>query len=157
MIIDLRKNRKDGGAYGLVAFSEDMKTAIKVFSRSQELEQARNVYESEYTAYELAGKDKEASQLVPEFYGKPDIEKIIDEDGNDITHKYYTDLAFSMSYEEGLFVKFSQVNNDERNRVLKIFNSIGIRYLTDCSVLINNSGKVVKVIDFATQEFEVWA
>lgn len=35
--------------------------------------------------------------------------------------------------------------------------SIGVHYLIDCSVSLTNEKAVRCVIDFATEEFEIWA
>lgn len=157
MKVDLRRYGSDRGAYSLVVFSEDRTEAIKIFSRDHEREHATNVFQSEIAAYELASRDLEAANLTPEFMGSVQIESVIDGLGNDVTTNYYQDLAYKMSYERGPFYKLNTIDESERRRVTQIFRRLGIEYLLDCSASLGENGEVRCIIDFATQEFELWA
>lgn len=157
MKLDLRKSGSDRGAYSLVVFNEDRTEAIKIFSRAHEREHASNVFHSEISAYELASRDMEASHLTPKFMGSVQIESVIDGLGNDVTDRYYQDLAYIMSYERGPFYKLNTIGENERRRVTKIFGHLGIEYLLDCSASLGENGEVRCIIDFATQEFKLWA
>ncbi len=157
MNLDLRKQPSDSGAYSLVVFIEEKTKAVKIFSKSHEREQAKNVFNSEVKAYELASKDTGASLITPTFFGKHSVEKIIDANGNDITNQYFTDLVYILSYEIGLFLKYSVIPETEQNLIKNTLKPLGINYLIDCSVSLTPNNKVSFVIDFATEEFEIWA
>lgn len=157
MKIDLRETSYDKGAYGLVIFIENKSKAIKIFNRSHQIEQAMNVFNSECEAYEKASSDPNASSLTPQYFGKITIDEVIDQSGKDITNMYYTKLAYVMSYEEGPFFKFNTIPEPERRRIKEIMEPIGVNYLVDCSVSLSEKGQVNCIIDFATEEFEVWA
>lgn len=157
MNIDLRESPSDNGAYGLVVFIEDKTKAVKIFSRSHTLNQASNVFNSEVEAYTKASLDPCASGIIPTYYGSVVINTIIDRSGNDVTDQYYTELAYLMSYKEGPFYKFGTISEAEQKRIESIMKSIGVHYLIDCSVSLTNEKAVRCVIDFATEEFEIWA
>ncbi len=156
MNIDLRENPFDSGAYGLVVFIENRTKAVKIFSCSHTLEQASKVFKSQVEAYEKASVDPTASMIIPTYYGKVAVDKIVDRSGNDVTDQYYTELAYLMSYEEGPFYDFNNILENERQRIESILKPIGVNYLSDCSVSLTNEKAVRCVIDFATEEFEIW-
>lgn len=157
MIIDLRNNYYNSGAYGLVVFIEDKSKAVKIFKKKECKNHVLNVYNSEVEAYRKTENCEKAKLLVPAFYDSVCVRQVIDSTGKDITERFYTDLVYVMSFEEGCFQKLELISNVEKERVTAIFNKVGIYYLTDASVTLDDLGKVKKVIDFAIQEFEVWA
>ena len=156
MRIDLRNNQSDYGAYGLVVFIENGTKAVKIFKRTHAEEQANNVFNSEVEAYEKVSSDPKASEITPKYFGKETIQQVIDKDGNDVTNEYYTKLAYVMSYEEGPFYKLNTINEIQWKQIHNIFKPIGVRYLIDCSVSLNEHHEVKCVIDFATTEYELW-
>ncbi len=157
MILDLRKYKFDEGCYGLVVFVESEAKAVKVFMKNHTLEQAENVFDSEVDAYNKVQNCEEAKILTPDFYGTVNVTQIIDSNGVDISHKYYRDLAYVMSYESGAFQKLAITLTSEASRIERIFKSIGVNYTRDASVILSENQIITKVIDFAVEEFEVWA
>ena len=157
MIIDLRNDHHNCGVYGLVVFIEDKSKAVKIFKKKECKNHVLNVYNSEVGAYKKTQNCEKAKLLVPVFYNSVCVTQVIDSTGEDITERFYTDLVYVMSFEEGCFQKFGLISKIENERVTSIFNNVGIYYLTDASVTLDDLGKVKKVIDFAIKEFEVWA
>ena len=157
MRIDLRECEPDEGAYGLVVFVENKTKAVKIFFRSHEEKQASNVYESEVEAYRLASINKEASSLIPVFYGEVRVEEVIDIDGCDVSDQYFLNMAYIMSFEAGPYFKFNTISSTEQARLKMLFEPLGIHYLVDSSVSLSKDGTAIKIIDFATREFELWA
>lgn len=156
MKVDLRENQFDFGAYGLVIFIENRTKAIKIFKKTHTKEQANNVFQSEIEAYKKASSDPKASKVTPQYFGEETIDQVIDKQGNDVTNQYHTELAYVMSYEGGPFCKFNNINEKQREQIKNIFKPLGIHYLIDCSVSLNQNGEVKCVIDFATKEYELW-
>ncbi|EPP2133006.1 hypothetical protein ACUNB3_000922 [Vibrio alginolyticus] len=156
MDVDLRNCANDSGAYGLVVFNKLDNKAIKIFRKNHTREQAENVFNSECRAYEKAKNNLDVQKLVPKFYGTLSISKIIDRSGKDITQDYFTDLAYEMSFESGSFHKLNTISRSEISRITTLFNIAGISYVEDASVTLDGNSNVVKVIDFAEQEFEFW-
>lgn len=157
MVIELDKCSFDYGAYGLVAFVKNKTKAVKIFKKTHSYEQANNVFKSEVKAYELAQASERVKSLVPNFYGEVIIDNVLDEDGNDISDRFYLSMAYTMSFEEGTFRKISLVSEIEYNRIRADFVGLGINYFKDSSVTVDKNGSINKIIDFATQEFELWA
>ena len=157
MKIDLRNNQFDCGAYGLVVFIKNRSKAVKIFKRTHTEEQANNVFNSEVEAYEKVSSDPKALEITPKYFGKETIEQVIDKDGSDVTNDYYTELAYVMSYEEGPFYKLNSIDEIQKEKIKNILQPLGILYLIDCSVSLNEHREVKYVIDFGIAEYEVWA
>ncbi|WP_075184541.1 hypothetical protein [Teredinibacter haidensis] len=153
--LNLKNHKTDEGAYALVVFDESSSMAIKVFKNDPNITQHANVFNSEVEAYEKAAQDEELKVLVPVFYGKVEINKILDKADNDISSNYFLNLAYGMSIEDKEFIKLysAGVCEKERTRIVELFNKNGIMYTRDSSVLMKKS-KIVKVIDFAIQAHE---
>lgn len=105
------------------------------------------VFKSEVDAYHIAQTNSTLQEYCPEFYGIVNIEKIIDQQGNDISEKFYLDLAYEMEFIIGHFGP----HRDQFNcPISKRFQEAGINYMEDCSIVYDEKGNVKKFIDFAT-------
>lgn len=140
------------GYYGCVFYYPN-KRATKVFKRRDNDEQhVKAVFESEVEAYKLASLNPDLSRLIPEFFGKVCVEKIIDAAGCDISHEFYLNYAYQMERIEGKFVKLSGLDKFIWSPVTSMFQSSRIFHTSDASVVVEK-GSITSVIDFATREF----
>lgn len=108
------------------------------------------VFQSEVDAYEIAMKNEELSKLVPHFYG-PVLIGRLEGAREEVAH----DKAYSMEFIEGDFRKIGTVNSSEKMRIVKLFRKHGINHVIDSSVIMNEENQIIKVVDFATKEFEL--
>ena len=117
---------------------------------------ARDVFEAEVDAYELAQKTPEIKPLVAEGYRKLDnCVSVVDGKGNDVSERFLCDCAIAMDYLDGEFVDKTYVSSDEYKRVYTLFHNAGIKYIVDAAFILDD-GKVVKLVDFSTREFELF-
>lgn len=156
MIISLDECYFNCGAYGLIVFIENQTKAVKIFKKSHDYDHTLNVFNSETKAYVLAQTNQQVKSLVPDYFGKIKIDKILDKNRQDISDQFYLNMAYKMSYEEGPFLKLGTVSKSEYSYIEELFVALGINYIKDSSVTVDCSGSINKVIDFAIQEFEVW-
>ncbi len=136
------------------AYKSNRAHVEKVFN--SECNAYEKVFNPECNAYDIAKHHEDAKILMPEYHGevKENI-TIINKKGCNISDCFFTEFAYKMSYEHGIFFKFSQEEyGEEYKRVKKIFSRIGINYLGDSSVTLGPNGKIKKIIDFATERFE---
>lgn len=144
------------GAYAVVFFSEDG-CATKVFKRRCNVSHSHvtNVFESEVKAYEVAAAHSKLVSLIPSFYGKVQVEKIVDANGADISAGYYLDRAYQMQRVSGEFVKLGSLHFNDSREIRELFIDVGIRHISDASVVLGVNEKIECVIDFALQEYEL--
>lgn len=144
------------GSYADVFFTSDGR-ATKVFRHIQEVPEAqvKKVFESEVHAYELAHASDDIGNLIPKFYGRVFVDQVLDTNNSDISGNYYLNFAYQMEHIQGLFVKVGGIPNPLRMDLIQRFKAVGISYLDDASVVVNGD-RVSCVIDFATEQFEVW-
>lgn len=156
MIIDCKSGDFDNGAYGHVFFINEKTMAIKVFSKDHNIEQATKVFDAEVDAYKSATKHHDIINFLPKFYGVQKITKIVI-NGNDETSHFHVSLAYKISFEAGYFQKINSNNVSKlsKNRVISNFHKIGVMHVNDASVTIDNDGNILKIIDFATKEFQM--
>lgn len=143
------------GAYGVVFFDSNGR-ATKVFRRRLDADRlhVEKVCDSEIQAYILASATEFLRDLIPAFYGQVAVQCITDENGDDISSDFYLDLAYQMERIEGEFEKISGLSNG-LIEVRKQFKVAGISHISDASVLLLD-GRISKVIDFATVEYELF-
>ncbi len=111
------------------------------------------VFNSEYSALELAQADKSLAQLVaaPPF-NRTSISRVLNEHGECISELFYLDLAFEAEYIDGKFTKFgSALDASNRQEIQGQFSEAGIKHTLDAQVKVLDN-KIVKVVDFATIE-----
>ncbi|MEH6503790.1 MAG: hypothetical protein V7682_07830 [Cycloclasticus sp.] len=149
--LSLKEQKYNYGAYAWVIFDKESNLAVKVFKKRNSTEHARNVFKSEVKAYEIAMRQDEIRSLVPLFHGEVHIDKL-----ENATETFHRDMAYAMSIEQDMFVKIGVIDSFERTRITELFRKFGINYTKDASVLLNDENEVVKIIDFATEEFELW-
>lgn len=137
------------GAYGTVFFTSDDR-ATKVFKRRNDAppSHTNDVYESEVKAYELATSNTEIIKFIPQFYGHVLVTKIVNDTDQDISNEYELSLAYQMQKIDGDFIKKSCLSTE----IGKLFLKIGISHLSDTSVILDSTGNICWVIDFAVQE-----
>jgi predicted Ser/Thr protein kinase len=157
--LTLRKEQGsfDEGAYGTVFFFPEHNKAIKVYlkHRDADADHSRKTFASETTALKIANASEELRGLVPKYCGLVEVEKILDENGTDITEKYLTDLSFGMEFIEGHFQKLGGARGDEYNRIVDLFAKEKIYYVKDACAIFEGE-KVTKIIDFGMEEIELW-
>jgi hypothetical protein len=145
------------GAYGDVFASETLGLVRKVFRRDHDEVCARKTYGYEIRAYELAQSNEGVSRLVPGRFGRAPEVKVVDGQGADQSHLYYTDLVFEMEWIRASFTKIGNLTQEEKMRIQPFateLHAVGIRYTFDASVAWKTSTHPT-FIDFATEEFEV--
>lgn len=153
------ENTKYSGAYGRIFINESKTKVIKVFyKKNNDLSINREnhvikTFNSELQAYELASNDIELENYIPRFFGKIKIDKIIDDDGNNVIDNYYIDCAFEIEYIDGYFKKIGFVNCINKDNIISLFNQLNIRNLIDASVLVENN-KILKIIDFSMEDIQ---
>jgi hypothetical protein len=137
------------GAYGAVFFSADGR-ATKVFKRRNDDTQShtRNVFESEVAAYKIAVENNDLVKLVPKFYGCVSVTQILDSTGQDISNEYELDYAYQMERVNGDFQKHGCYSTP----VGELFYSVGIKHLSDTSLIYDDHENIICVIDFALKE-----
>lgn len=146
----------DEGAYGVIFVEMATSKIIKVYKRRANEEHVRSAFNAEVDAYNLAASSKEISNLVPgNFQLIPPIQ-VIDSDGMDISDEFFPELAFETDFVKGSFCKIGGVITAQALRVHRLFAEAGIHHTTDMSVTIGEEGNILKVIDFATVEHELW-
>ncbi|GEM_PF-3198655 len=148
----------DSGAYGDIFLNSVDGTVIKVFRKDNPLEHCREVYDNEIKAYSLALGDLNLKSYVPHYYGREQIDSVFDENGVENTEKYFLDLNFKMEFVDGKFIKIGSplVSSQEASQVQGFFRQVGINFLRDASVTLNQQGKIEKVIDFSLKEIELF-
>lgn len=153
MIIKRLYTKPIEGCYGEIFIDEKTNTVVKVFKKRKDLEKdfINNVYNSELEAYEILKNIPGIIQYIPKYYGKIDLDKILDIDNKDISENYYLDFNFKLEYISGHFQKYG--NNSHTCEILKKFKNAGISYVKDCSAVLNEKKEPIKIIDFATKEY----
>lgn len=153
----MKKPHYDEGVYGVVFF-DSMGMATKVFRKRQDVDRlhVERVFASEVEAYRIAGSSAHLKELVPDFFGPTTVEGVLSSNGCDISGQFYLDLAYRMERIFGHFCKINSVAGASRENVKQWFRDAGIRHMNDASVVCEGEA-ILKVIDFAVEEFEVWA
>jgi len=146
------------GAFGVVFVDQIQKRIRKVYRVRSDasLDHCKRVFEAETSAYELAVKTPALQNLVPTFFGIRLGQMIRDNQENDVSKEFYTDLVFEAEFISCDFNKISSASEPERERVVKLFYQHGIRGVDDASVCLAEDGRIIKVIDFAMTEFELF-
>ena len=154
MIINIQNYYFNEGVYGQVFYLKENcdKTAIKVFFKRKNKTKGyiKNTFLSEVAAYKILSSNLKLNKYIPKFYNTLKIEKIIDRDGKDISENYYLDFAFKMEFIEGTFTKYSA--GYSACEILNKFVESGVKYVKDCSVIVDDNNQPIKIIDFATHE-----
>lgn len=133
----------DSGYFSEVFVNFNLGLIIKQFCAKGDDERFRKVCNSEVAAYEIAMQDKVLQNLTPKFYDSG----LDCEFPKGASENYLPSVNYQLEYVQGLFVKDQGLVDQHA----KFFRDKGINYLADCSVFSDNS--VIKVIDFATEEF----
>lgn len=85
---------------------------------------------------------------VPKFLGMVSVEKIINEEGRDVSEEFYLDCAYKMERINGRFVKGIP---PELQGVVEKFKSKGIVRCSDISYVQTEEGRYV-LVDFSVKE-----
>ncbi len=145
------------GAYGLIFVDREAGQIRKIYRRKQDEQHVRDVFKSETEAYRLAETSPEVAALIPTGFAISSPQTMVDRDGNDVSGEIFTDLAFETEFVSGDFLKIGSIAGSEGSLVRDAFKVAGILHTSDMSVVLNEHGKIVKAIDFAVIEHEVWA
>lgn len=140
------------GYFGCVIFDAN-KVATKIFRRHTNTseEHAKKVFYSEVAAYQIAMGNDILKLITPKFYGATSCTSVFDQNNLDISSQYYLNLAYQMEAIDGVFIE-TGVSDPELE---SIFHKAGIAYTKDCATIMKN-GKIICVIDFATEEHELF-
>jgi hypothetical protein len=145
------------GAYGIIFVDRDQKRIRKVARRQDGRAEAhtKEVFGAETEAYKIASCCEELTALVPAYFGSIQGLKIVDGEGKDVSSEFYPDIAFEAEFVDGFFQKIATVPASESRRICDFFRKRGIFHMSDSCVCLKDA-KIMKVIDFATKEFEVF-
>ena len=170
MILRLAQ-RIDTGAYSEVFRSADGERLFKLFINgkhpsnvSQGLThpdhdgQRRRTFAAECEAYEIAMSHPRIRRHVPQFYGRVEVNDVVDQRGNSVANDYLLDCCYSLEYVSGNERKLGVYVGGEHPQhlaeLLKDMDAAGIGYLLDASVLMPEDSESFQIIDFATREIE---
>ncbi len=127
-------------------------------NRPEDEVRRKQTFDSQCTAYQLAGKDPYLRLHVPRFHGACRIQDVHDASGKSVAHRYLLAHCYAIDYVGGsetklggLEQRFEHIRNAEG-----VFRSLGIRHLIDASVFAPEDPVNFKFIDFAMEEFEVF-
>jgi hypothetical protein len=145
------------GAYGVIFVDRVLGRIRKIYRRKADEDHVRDVFKAETDAYRLAEEAADVAPLVPGHFNicSPS-QTVVDRDGNDVSAEFIPDLAFEAEYLDGSFLKFGNIDSAEASRIRELFHKAGIMHTTDMSVCLSSSGQVIKAIDFAVEEHELW-
>jgi hypothetical protein len=145
------------GAYGIVFVDRKTGRIRKVYRahQSAKKDHSQNVFRAETEAYATASRIPGLRDLIPMYYGVSAGQKVIDKEGKDVTTEFHPDLAFEAEFIDCSFQKLPAASQEEQTRVMGLFRKYGIQHFTDVSVCMKD-GSIIKVIDFAMQEIELW-
>lgn len=143
MVIDIRKHRKIGSGVYADIFDVDSK-AWKVFKSGPEIpprqtkEGRKRVFECQCEAFQLASADPILRNHVAGFYGRCQIEDVLDVDGNSILSAYLPDCCYGIEFINEIDSKVTsewviQQGADHLKAAVERFTLIGINVL-DSSV-----------------------
>lgn len=143
------------GCYATVFFVDD--SAIKVFKRRVYAppHHVRDVFYSEVEAYRHSAARCQIRQYTQHFIGVKAACLIEDESGRDISSEYHPEFAYEMVRLTGEPIKIGDLKPEFALWIKKLFWDAGVRYMSDCSVFLDQAGELVNVIDFAMQEYEL--
>jgi hypothetical protein len=103
----------------------------------------------EERAYHLAHHHPALSRLVPGFHGRPEMAKILDRDGTDVTGQFFPNLSYEIDFVPGAaFKKWLETPVEVQRELEALFVEVGIKHYTDSSVTLTPT---TKVIDFAVR------
>ena len=145
------------GAYSIVELNCDTGRATKLFKNSHDISHTNDVFNSEVAAYKTASENPELAELIPKFFGVVSVSNVLTKNSKFDINNFHPELAYQMSLEKGSFMKIGSLHNGEGERIKKLFRASGINHMNDASVLVDENIKILKVIDFAMQEYELWA
>ncbi len=145
------------GAYGVVFVDRAANRIRKIYRVNDEglASHCIEAYEAEAKAFEIASADERLRELIPEWHGRRSAQSIVDQNDQDVSNEFYSDLAFEVEFIPDAFQKFGVISSGEQERIGALFIERGIAYMKDASVILRD-GRVHKVIDFATKEVEPW-
>lgn len=143
----------DAGAYATIFVDRDAGRVVKLFRRGDDAAHTSKVYQSELRAYEIVQSCPELCAVTPAFYGARSVAGVITRDGRDISAAYHIDFGLEMELVPYPFVKIASVQGSQELR--GGFHARGIQHTIDASVATTGDG-TLRVIDFATEYFEVW-
>ena len=143
-------------ALGIKLFKRERAEQITFSGRPWENELRREAFLSEVEAYEASMSSSDLRRIVPEFLGRRTVKRVRDASGKDVSDRFLLNCCFEMAWVEKRFVKLCSsgipvVSLEEYRRVVRMFERVGVRYITDASVAIDGqSGAIVSIVDFAT-------
>ena len=125
---------------------------VKLYSRvsnpAEDL-MGRNAFARERSAYQSVMGFADLKAHVPEFFGTPRVDDVIEEDGRSIAHRYHLDCALELAFVEGECLKFYELPDDTVARELLGRFDGRVAYDYDCSFFNWSDPNHIIVIDFA--------
>ncbi len=166
MLIQLREQAIIGeGIFGKVFLNDGC--AIKVFkkppaSTEQDLEtvdindeiiRIRKKFDSEVQAYRKAREIDELLHYTSHFRDERVIARVFDKDNNDVSDHYSLECAYAMDYLKVEWIKYAWNSVKSAHVVKNTFKQHGINAMNDFSFYLDSNDNVVRVIDFAIEEY----
>lgn len=148
-------NRRDelsllrpGGGCAFIFADQDAGRVIKLFkTRGIPREFIKTTCWSEEKAYNLVQRSATLTQMVPGFYGRRSVTRVIGPDEGDLTGQFYLDLAYEIDLVPAAdFKKWLETPEDIRAQLAALFSEVGIKHYSDACV---TTTPTVKAIDFA--------
>jgi len=118
----------------------------------------RKVFNSEYAAYKILN-NSDLAKYIPLLYEQPNIERIYDINGADISSYFLMDCCNALELVEGESKKqalidrdvFSERYNINLDDIFIEMRNLGVNFIVDTDIITQEEG--FKIIDFATQDF----
>lgn len=136
------------GGTAFIFADQDAGRVIKLFkTRGIPREFIKMTCWSEEKAYNLVQHSEALTQMVPRFYGRRRVTRVIDPDGDDLSGQFYLDLAYEIDLVPAAnFKKWLEMPEDIRGQLAALFSEVGIKHYADACVATTPT---VKAIDFA--------
>lgn len=140
----------DQGGNAVIFVDAEAGRAIKVFkTKGWHRSFIAPTFLYEERAYQLAHRHPALSRLVPGFYGRPEMTKILDRDGADLTGQFFPNFSYEIDFVPGAeFKKWLETPVEARRELESLFMEVGIKHYTDSSV---TQIPTTMVVDFAVK------
>jgi hypothetical protein len=153
---DLFANQELGRAYKLFI---GPRHARKPYPESDETRR-RKAFASECDAYNIVSGNGALKICAPLFYGTLVVTDVIGRAGDSVKDQYLLNCCYEMEFLIGPSpVKIGVCTSSGWQHISdaqSAFWKAGIKHMTDCSVFFPEDTKKFKIIDFATEEFELF-
>ncbi len=145
----------DCGYNAAIFYDSESSLVRKVFfQKGRTHSEVRAIYNAEIEAYKIAMNSTTLKPFVPGQFKRCENQKIVDGNGLFCSSLFFEDCAYEIEFVRGDFVKVGALGTPEARALIRAFKNEGINHTSDMSVVLDDDEKILKAIDFATQEFE---